>query len=451
MLWIRNFLFSIVSRLSPVSAGVYSGVIVFCSCLVCAITLNFAAVGALKEAVRMNLVRSAAQAASIIDGDQHRRFLEPSQEHSEQYRQAIAPLKRMLASTDDLAFVYTCVLVDGQVRFVLDPTPAGDSDRDGVDDKSHIMEPYEDATPAMVQALRQGKTAVDDKPTADKWGSFISGYAPFFDSQGRMAGIVGVDLRAEGYLNRLARIRAASALSVFVALVLSCIIGIGAGLMRRTVIQAEAKHKMDQSKTEIIERLVRASEYRDDDTGQHAVRMAKYCEALARSIGMSEGDCSMLREAAPMHDVGKIGIPDQILHKKGKLTPEEFEVIKTHTVMGANLLAGSEYELLKLAEVIALTHHERWDGSGYPRGLAGEDIPLVGRICTVCDIFDALTSSRPYKEAWTFERATDMILSLSARELDPRLVDAFMAILPEIRTIRGSQDEGKADCLPLAA
>jgi putative two-component system response regulator len=205
--------------------------------------------------------------------------------------------------------------------------------------------------------------------------------------------------------------------------------------MRRILVKAHARERMDESRSEVIERLVRAAEYRDDDTGHHVVRMALYCEALARRLGHSEDECAMLRAAAPMHDVGKIGIPDEILHKKGQLSMEEYEVIKAHPTMGANLLSGSQFELLQLAEVIALTHHERWDGSGYPRGLCREEIPLVGRICAVCDVFDALTSSRPYKEAWPVSRAVSEIQAMAGSHFDPKVVGAFLAILPEIEEI----------------
>jgi HD-GYP domain-containing protein (c-di-GMP phosphodiesterase class II) len=426
---------TVLSKLSPTAAGLLSGGIVLTCSLACSVSLYRVAVVAQKEGVRLNLVRAASQAAAVINGDQHRRFRERAQERSPEYKAAVAPLDRMLASTDDLAFVYTCILENGKVYFVLDPTSQGDADLDGVDDKSHVMEPYEEATPAMLSALRHARPTADIEPTADKWGSFISGYAPFFDSRGALAGIVGVDLRAEAYVERLARLRNGIIASVMFAFVLSAAVGFGAGSLRRTLVSAHARQRLDQSRSEVIERLVRAAEYRDDDTGHHVVRMAMYCEALARHLGLSKEDCTMLRAAAPMHDVGKIGIPDEVLHKRGRLTPEEFKVVKTHTTMGADLLAGSEYELIQLAEVIALTHHERWDGTGYPRGLRGEEIPLVGRICAVCDVFDALTSSRPYKDAWPLDRAVSEIESMSGTFFEPRIVEAFLSILPEIEAI----------------
>ncbi len=205
--------------------------------------------------------------------------------------------------------------------------------------------------------------------------------------------------------------------------------------------RVRAEQELERSKTEVIQRLVRAAEYRDDDTGMHVVRMSRYCEALGKAAGLPEDECTLLFTAAPMHDIGKIGVPDSVLLKRGPLTPEEYETVKAHTLIGADVLAGSEHELVRMAESIALTHHENWDGTGYPNGLAGEQIPLVGRICAVCDIFDALTSARPYKEAWTIEHASQELRKLSGVKLDPWLVEAFLSILPEIAAIRARFDQ----------
>ncbi len=147
---------------------------------------------------------------------------------------------------------------------------------------------------------------------------------------------------------------------------------------------------------------------------------------------MSDHECDVLLNSSPMHDIGKIGIPDRILLKPGKLDDEEFEIMKTHTTIGAELLSGSKSELMQVAEVIALSHHEKWDGSGYPAGLRGEDIPLAGRICALCDVFDALTSDRPYKMAWPVEKAVAHIQQQSGKHFDPRLVEAFATIWPRM-------------------
>lgn len=199
--------------------------------------------------------------------------------------------------------------------------------------------------------------------------------------------------------------------------------------------------ELEKASFEIIHRLMAAAEYRDDDTGSHIHRMSRYAGLVARAMNLSDEECQAIENASPMHDLGKIGIPDAILLKPGKLTIEEFEVMKSHTTIGASLLANSSSELIQLAEVIALTHHEKWNGLGYPRGLKGEDIPLSGRIVAVCDVFDALTSERPYKKAWETERALEVMRSDSGTHFDPEVVMAFFKVLPEILRIKGEFGE----------
>ena len=171
--------------------------------------------------------------------------------------------------------------------------------------------------------------------------------------------------------------------------------------------------------------LATAAEYRDDDTGQHSQRVGDMASQLARLLGWDETEIELLRRAAPLHDVGKIGIPDHILLKSDKLTPEEFAVIRTHTTIGAAILSQHHTRLLQLAAKIALTHHKRWDGKGYPCGLAGEEIPLAGRLVAVADVFDALTHERPYKKAWSREEAIAEIKKQSGTQFDPTVIGAF--------------------------
>ncbi len=194
--------------------------------------------------------------------------------------------------------------------------------------------------------------------------------------------------------------------------------------------------ELENANSEIIQRLTAAAEYRDDDTGDHILRISGYCALVAQALGLSPEECSRIERASPMHDVGKIGIPDAILLKPGKLTPEEWEVMKTHTTVGSSLLSGSQSPLMQLAEIIALTHHEKWNGSGYPNGLAGDDIPLVGRIVAICDVFDALISERPYKKAWEVERALEVLKSDSGSHFDPDCVAAFFQVLPDILRVK---------------
>ena len=211
----------------------------------------------------------------------------------------------------------------------------------------------------------------------------------------------------------------------------------------RTAALNEAIAKLTQSQLDLrnsqeetIYRLSRAAEFRDDETGQHLQRMSRYCQLIAQRIGLDEATCELLRIASPMHDVGKLGIPDRILLKPGKLTPDEFTIMKGHAEIGYRILVGSDATPLKMAATIAHTHHEKWDGNGYPRGLKGEDIPLHGRIAAIADVFDALTSARPYKPAWALEDALQLMRTNRGTHFDHTLVDVFFDALPEVLEIR---------------
>ncbi|MGH2395522.1 MAG: HD domain-containing phosphohydrolase [bacterium] len=187
---------------------------------------------------------------------------------------------------------------------------------------------------------------------------------------------------------------------------------------------------LEQAQLEALERLALAAEFRDDETGQHTQRVGVRSAMLAKAVGLPPDRVELIRRAAPLHDVGKIGIPDGILRKPSKLTPEEFEVMKTHTTIGAKILSGSRSPLLQMAEEIALTHHEHWDGGGYA-GLAGATIPLPGRIVALADVFDALTNDRIYRKALSLEETLTEIERQRELQFDPTLVDAFLRITRE--------------------
>lgn len=204
----------------------------------------------------------------------------------------------------------------------------------------------------------------------------------------------------------------------------------------RTAELRRAVEKIEMVSLDTIYKLSRAAEYKDKNTGAHIMRMSEYCEAIARRIGLDETDVDMVAYAAPMHDVGKIGIPDRILLKPGKLEPVEWEIMKQHTIIGAQILAGSDAECIRLAEVIALSHHEKWDGSGYPRGLRKLEIPPAGRIVAIADVFDALTSRRPYKEPFATEESFDIIRQSRGTHFDPEVIDAFFASKEKILSIK---------------
>lgn len=197
----------------------------------------------------------------------------------------------------------------------------------------------------------------------------------------------------------------------------------------------ERTRMLNETQLQIVRRLGRAAEYRDEETGLHIIRMSKISEVLARAVGMSDETCNLLLNASPMHDIGKIGIPDQILLKPGKFEAEEWEIMKKHAQIGADILSGDNSELIQMAYEIALTHHEKWNGSGYPNGLSGEKIPLVGRITALADVFDALVSVRPYKKAWSNEDALELIRSESGEHFDPKLVELFFENLDVILAI----------------
>ncbi|MDN3649663.1 response regulator [Reinekea marina] len=190
------------------------------------------------------------------------------------------------------------------------------------------------------------------------------------------------------------------------------------------------------TRLQVIQRLGRASEYKDNETGMHVMRMSHYSKVIALNAGFSEQAADNLFHAAPMHDIGKIGIADAIMLKPGKLTEEEFETMKNHPQIGAEILGDSDSDLIELAKVVSMTHHEKYDGSGYPNKLKGEDIPIEGRIVAIADVFDALTSVRPYKDAWPVEQAISFIESQKGLHFDPVLVDVFVQNLDEVLVIK---------------
>jgi response regulator RpfG family c-di-GMP phosphodiesterase len=204
---------------------------------------------------------------------------------------------------------------------------------------------------------------------------------------------------------------------------------LNASLEQRVLERTEA---LEQAQLEMLERLATAAEYRDDDTGQHTFRVGQMSAQIALKLGWEASQVALLEMAARLHDVGKIGIPDAILLKPGKFTPAEFELMKSHAEIGAGILSGGHSALIQMAESIANSHHERWDGNGYPNKLTGENIPLEGRIVSVADVFDALTSERPYKTAWTRQAALEEIQSKAGSQFDPLVVAAFLVVMDEV-------------------
>jgi HD-GYP domain-containing protein (c-di-GMP phosphodiesterase class II) len=205
---------------------------------------------------------------------------------------------------------------------------------------------------------------------------------------------------------------------------------------------AQLNEELKESYLESIQRLSLAAEYKDPDTADHIQRMSHYSRRIVKEIGWSDDRAERMLYASPMHDIGKIGVPDQVLQKPGSLTDEEYEQMKGHTVIGHRILSGSDNDIMELSARIALTHHEKWDGTGYPEGLSGEEIPIEGRVVAIADVFDALTTERPYKEPFSVEKSLDIIHDDRGSHFDPELVDVFDRCLDDILDIRDRFDDG---------
>jgi len=198
---------------------------------------------------------------------------------------------------------------------------------------------------------------------------------------------------------------------------------------------------INETRFQIIQRLGRAAEYKDNETGMHVMRMSHYSQQLALVAGMSEQDAELILNASPMHDIGKIGVADNILLKPGKLDRDEWNIIQQHPQIGADIIGEHDSILLKTAREIALTHHEKYNGKGYPNGLKGEEIPLMGRITAIADVFDALTTERPYKKAWSVDDALNLITKEAGEHFDPELVKKFLEITPDILKLKDKYAE----------
>ncbi len=421
-------------------------------------------VRALKEEVRASLIRTATVAAALVDSKTHQSFTTPKQETTAAYFKAIKPLAQVQQADGDIKYIYTCILRQGKVYFVLDPTPPGDHNGDGVDEKSHIMQPYSESPPAMLAALREGRPEADAEPVRDDWGMLISGYAPIRDAAGNSIGIVGVDLAADRYMARLASMRRAAASGAALASGLALGTGLAVFGVLRRMLQAEesrfqvmqslhrtqaelearvlsrtadladannnladANGRLNEAYDATIEALSRALDYRDRETQGHSERVMMLTLRLARTLGCTEESLTQIRRGALLHDIGKIGVPDSILHKPGPLTEEERALMCRHTGYAREML--SPIVFLRPALEIPYCHHEKWDGSGYPQGLAGDEIPLPARLFALVDVWDALSSDRPYRAAWPQAKVYAHIESLAGAHFDPALVSVFLHLL----------------------
>ncbi len=264
--------------------------------------------------------------------------------------------------------------------------------------------------------------------------AFLLGWSFF------LGGIILYSFKALGLLPPVFIVRHGMILgSVVQVIALASALSERLNLIRRQL--KDTNLQLMRSRKQIISRLAIAGEFRDNETGLHVIRVSRFAKAMAVAIGLSEEEQDVIYTAAPLHDIGKIGIHDSILLKPGFLEPEERTEMEKHAVIGGEIIGITDSKLMNVAKDIAITHHEHWDGNGYPRKIKEEEIPLSGRIIAICDVFDALTSVRPYKEAWTVEKATGLIQSLRGKQFDPTLVDLFMSILPEIITIKNQYSD----------
>ncbi len=454
-------------RIPAFGLSLFSALVIFSITCLSGAILYVRGINALKVEVHDNLIRTAQIAASFVDGDAHQAFSRPQQEVTSAYANALKPLSQVQNANGDIKFIYTCVLKQDKVYFVLDSTPPGTFTADGVENKSHIMQPYPEADPKLLLALRSGKAQADTEPYRDVWGTFYSGFAPIHDSAGRCVGIVGVDLTANHYVAHLAAMRRAAQTGLISAAVFSLLIGCAvfagqsrllhteqgrrhtsAALQRaceelelrvqsRTAELADANYRLNQAYDATIEGWSRALDLRDHETEGHSRRVMEMTLRLAREIGMTEQELVHVRRGALLHDIGKMGVPDSILLKPGPLDSDEWVTMRRHPVLAREMLQPITF--LQTALDIPGGHHEKWDGSGYPCGLAGEDIPLAARLFAIVDVWDALRSDRPYREAWTEERVLDHLCSLSGSHFDPMIVGAFMALM-ERSTYRNTDE-----------
>ena len=283
----------------------------------------------------------------------------------------------------------------------------------------------------------------DDKRTCEVPILFVSALGESFNK------VKAFEIGAEDYITKpfnvgevIARINHHLSLSRLQKQLLEKNESLSKEIIARKAVEAEVKklnteleQLAQQRQEEMLERLAIVGEKRDDDTGEHTFRVGNLSANIAEEIGLRESEITMLRQAARLHDIGKVAVPDSVLLKPGKLTKEEFDVIKRHTVVGAEMLAQSSTPLLRMAEKIALSHHERWDGRGYPQKLSGDIIPIFARIVTVADVFDALTSERPYKKAWAAEDAITEIKRCTGSQFDPNVVDGFLKVISRNETL----------------
>jgi len=427
------------------------------------------------DALRRTVVGVATATALMIPVDKHMMVDPGEQKMSPLTNELDYILYQVTETNPDIKYVYTLIATDDPniCKFVLA------SEEYGLEEIDPNTVNYDvSQKPELRKGIAFVKPVATENFYTDEWGTWLSGYAPLKDKSGRTVAIVGADIsvkRILGYQKTI-KIWALGVLAVIfiISLLLSFLISsritvplvkitehtrvISHGDFKKIDIEAkdeirtladafnEMVDKLDQmfldlnsaqlelkeSYRDTIHRLAIAAEHKDKVTHDHLARVSNYSKFIAEEFGLSKDEVEEVYYGSPMHDIGKIGIPDEILLKKGKLTDEEYEVIKKHSEFGYKILKGSESPYLKAAALISHNHHEYFDGTGYPRKLKGKDIHIYGRIVAIADVFDALTSERPYKKAFSLEEAVEMIKEKSGSQFDPEIVEAFLKCLPRI-------------------
>lgn len=340
-----------------------------------------------------------------------------------------APIRTMLGRLLE-GYGYACTLaadaVEARTRLrerpfaliLCDVNMPGES---GLDLVTHVLASYQDTAAVMVTGLDNPQLAT----TALELGAYGYIIKPFESNEVLINVVNALRRRRLEIETRAHRAQLEQTVSARTA------------ELRAAIARLErAERDVRQSREETVKRLAIAAEFRDNLTAKHIQRMSQYCAVLARRYGLDADRCELIRIASPMHDIGKLGTPDHILLKPGKITDEEFKIMAQHSEIGYRILADSEADLLKLAATIAWTHHEKFDGTGYPRGLEGTAIPLEGRIAAIADAFDALSSRRTYKPAYPLDRTVDLMKARRGSHFDPELLDLFLTDLEEIVAIR---------------
>jgi len=429
-------------------------------------------------ALRNRVVAIAATTTLLIDGQKHREIDPYNPVISEYNRELNAMLYDVKEGNPDVKYVYTLRGTDNPDICLF----VGDSEAKGKERWSQKDLDEVSYDVSGIPELTSGEAFIHPVATEnfyqDKWGTWITGYAPIKNADGKIRGLVCVDLSLKkvAQYQRSIKIWAIAILlfSIVISFFLSLFISlkitvplvkitehtkvISEGEFKKIDIEAKdeiktlanafnemvdkldnmflalnhAQEDLKESYRDTIHRLAIAAEHKDKVTHDHLARVSNYSKFIAEEMGLSKDEVEEVYYGSPMHDIGKIGIPDEILLKKGKLTDEEYEIVKKHSEFGYKILKGSESPYLKAAALISHNHHENFDGKGYPRKLKGKEIHIYGRIVAVADVFDALTSERPYKKAFPFEEAVEMIKEKSGSQFDPEVVEAFLRCLPRI-------------------